>query len=210
MSHRRTFKSYDPFNKHEYVDLGLPSGTLWSPFNVGANTILSAGYFIQWGAPYEANSNSWYTDGPYYDTQITGFTKYNTTDNLIVLQEEDDAAAVLFGGEWKTPSQAQYNELISNTTNAKVEKYNGANVTGYTYTSIINGNTIFFPTNQGYKRNASGASGSSDRTMAYYWTSNLYTYNKSSVYCFEPRGHRTNFSEPRYYGLNVKPCINLN
>ena len=31
-------KFYDPYNGHEYIDLGLPSGTLWAKCNVGATT----------------------------------------------------------------------------------------------------------------------------------------------------------------------------
>ena len=30
----------DPYNGHEYVDLGLPSGTKWATMNVGASVLL--------------------------------------------------------------------------------------------------------------------------------------------------------------------------
>ena len=29
------YNTFDPFNGHEYVDLGLPSGTLWATCNIG-------------------------------------------------------------------------------------------------------------------------------------------------------------------------------
>ena len=35
----------DPYNGHEYVDLGLPSGTMWSTKNVGAETVTDKGLF---------------------------------------------------------------------------------------------------------------------------------------------------------------------
>lgn len=34
---------------HEYVDLGLPSGTLWATCNLGANTCYDAGPYYAWG-----------------------------------------------------------------------------------------------------------------------------------------------------------------
>lgn len=36
-------------NNHEYVDLGLPSGTLWATCNVGASTPESYGLAFAWG-----------------------------------------------------------------------------------------------------------------------------------------------------------------
>lgn len=40
---------YDPTNGHEYVDLGLPSGTLWATCNVGAESENDVGLYFQWG-----------------------------------------------------------------------------------------------------------------------------------------------------------------
>ena len=42
-------KENDPYNGHEYVDLGLPSGTLWAKCNVGAETETDYGLYFQWG-----------------------------------------------------------------------------------------------------------------------------------------------------------------
>ena len=39
----------DPFNGHEYVDLGLPSGTLWAKCNVGAQNETDYGLYFAWG-----------------------------------------------------------------------------------------------------------------------------------------------------------------
>ena len=35
--------------RYEYVDLGLPSGTLWATFNVGATQPHESGYYLAWG-----------------------------------------------------------------------------------------------------------------------------------------------------------------
>jgi hypothetical protein len=40
-------------NGHAYVDLGLPSGTLWSPFNLGATAEMERGdYYAISGQNY--------------------------------------------------------------------------------------------------------------------------------------------------------------
>lgn len=36
-------------NGYEYVDLGLPSGTLWATCNVGASKPSDYGLYFQWG-----------------------------------------------------------------------------------------------------------------------------------------------------------------
>ena len=36
-------------NGYEYVDLGLPSGTLWAACNVGASKPSDDGQYFQWG-----------------------------------------------------------------------------------------------------------------------------------------------------------------
>ena len=51
-------------NGHEYVDLGLPSGTLWATCNIGADAPESYGDYYQWGevtTHYSAGGN---TDSP--------------------------------------------------------------------------------------------------------------------------------------------------
>ena len=36
-------------NGYDYVDLGLPSGTLWATMNVGASKPSDYGLYFQWG-----------------------------------------------------------------------------------------------------------------------------------------------------------------
>ena len=47
--------------EHEYVDLGLPSGTLWATCNVGANSPEEFGYFFAWGETQPKEDYSWDT-----------------------------------------------------------------------------------------------------------------------------------------------------
>ena len=42
-------KNIDEFVEHEYVDLGLPSGTLWATTNIGADSQDDFGNYFSWG-----------------------------------------------------------------------------------------------------------------------------------------------------------------
>lgn len=44
---------------HEYVDLGLPSGTLWATYNVGATSPYEKGQYFAWGETDPREDFSW-------------------------------------------------------------------------------------------------------------------------------------------------------
>jgi hypothetical protein len=116
---------------HEYVDLGLPSGTKWATMNVGANSIADYGNYYQYGKG--ANDYSVTSGESYYEGEENP------------LATSADTAAQVWGGSWHMPTQAQYQELIDECiwtwgTN------NGVN--GYTVSK--NGKSIFFPAAGGY------------------------------------------------------------
>lgn len=46
---------------HEYVDLGLPSGTLWATYNVGATSPYEKGDYFAWGEVEPREDFSWET-----------------------------------------------------------------------------------------------------------------------------------------------------
>ena len=140
-------KSLDCFNGYNYVDLGLPSGTLWAT-SVIKNKLGEPLYF-QWGdtegwTAKQINNgekafawgNSDYKFGEY------PHTKYNYNDGKVVLDLEDDAAHVHMGGDWHMPTKEQWEELIANTTSTWTTKND---VNGRLFTSIINGNSVFVP-----------------------------------------------------------------
>ena len=131
----------------EYVDLGLPSGTLWATCNVGANRPEECGLYFMWAGvqPSDITNNS----VPYM-TEDGKWTKYTTRsedsstgvpDNKISLEPEDDAAYVMWGEGWRIPSKANFEELISECSWKWITQ-NG--VKGYQVTGP-NGNTIFIP-----------------------------------------------------------------
>ncbi len=139
-------KSLDCFNGYNYVDFGLPSGTLWAS-SVIKNKLGEPLYF-QWGdiegwtAEQIKNGEKVFCSS-YYKFGEYPFTKYNSEDGKRVLDLEDDAAHVHMGGDWHMPTKEQLEELSSNTTSKWTTK-NGVN--GRLFTSMINGKSIFVPT----------------------------------------------------------------
>ena len=144
-------------NHHEFVDLGLPSGTLWATMNVGASEATDAGLYFQWGdtSGYTADQVGGINDKKYFswsdykwsiDGSSSNFRKYTTKGDMLEL--EDDAAHVNMGGDWHMPTPAQFREFKDNTTNAWTT-LDGVN--GVKFTSK-NGKSIFIPA-AGYAAN---------------------------------------------------------
>jgi hypothetical protein len=48
-----------PQDNHEYVDMGLPSGTLWATMNIGANTPEEYGSYFTWGETETKDNYNW-------------------------------------------------------------------------------------------------------------------------------------------------------
>ena len=123
---------------HEYVDLGLPSGTLWATCNVGANAPEEYGDYFAWGETAPKDVYNWSTY-QYYDG--SNLAKYTGSDGLTTLLPEDDAATTNWGNEWRMPTKEEWQELLDNTTN-KWTTQNGVN--GRLFTGS-NGNSLFLP-----------------------------------------------------------------
>lgn len=95
-------------NEHSFVDLGLPSGLLWADRNVGASSPLNGGDYFAWG---ETEPKETYSEAN-YKWWNGSFTKYNSFDQKLILEAEDDAASVNWGKECRTPSIADFRELV--------------------------------------------------------------------------------------------------
>ena len=150
-----------------FVDLGLPSGTLWSTVNVGAQTPFQRGQYFSWGniEGYVAS----YNEGD-YSGEIVGYSFIQ--DNYVLtngyqlsgsIPVENDAAVDIMGGKWSIPTDVQFQELIDNCTITWVEK-NG--VPGKLFTSNINGKTLFI-INNGY---GNATTLDSPMYQSAYWT----------------------------------------
>lgn len=117
----------DKFNGHEYVDLGLPSGTLWATMNVGAKSETDPGLYFAWGEIQGYTAEQVGVDKQFtwadYKFNPSGdgktFTKYTSHEETLELI--DDAAAVNMGGNWHMPSEAQILELLACTTHGFID-----------------------------------------------------------------------------------------
>ena len=88
---------------HDYVDLGLPSGTLWATCNVGADSPESYGDYYAWGEKYRKIDFLWQN----YEFGGCGREKYCKSDGLLVLEPEDDVAQCRWHFGWRIPTKEQ-------------------------------------------------------------------------------------------------------
>ena len=170
-------------NGHDYVDLGLPSGTMWATCNVGANSPEEYGDYYAWG---EVVTKATYLPSNYM---------YSGTSEILPLSA--DAAAVNWGEGWRMPSYQQWYELLTYCSN---EQTYGK---GITFTGT-NGNSIFLPA-VGFRYDDVYDTGSDGR----YWSSSLYTDNPNNAWFFNLIPHYFCMkSDGRSGGLAVRPvCI---
>ena len=193
------------------VDLGLPSGTLWANMNVGASKPEDYGDYFAWGetTPQSDNQYSWesykWCNGS-WDTMTkycydSGYGYNGFTDNLTVLLPEDDAVTANWGGDWCMPTQAQFEELISNTTS---EWTTQDDVYGWKFTSETNGNSIFLPAAGRHWGHLIGAGSNGS-----YWSSTFYEAGPQFArYLYFFSGDVSDVSSDfnyRFLGFSVRP-----
>jgi len=122
----------------EYVDLGLPSGTLWATTNLGESAVGEGGYPYALGetVPHPEFRHSW------------AFYPWNINNNKACcptpVSGATDAATANWGTEWCMPTVAQWDELL-NTANATRSYITTYTKGGIKFTSTRNSNFIFLP-----------------------------------------------------------------
>lgn len=99
-------------NGYEYVDLGLPSGTLWASYDIGAQEVGGFGDLFMWGETVPKDSKMEWSDDDHKHISNEIYVKYCERDKKLVLDPEDDAATSLWGNEWKIPSYTDWRELM--------------------------------------------------------------------------------------------------
>ena len=209
---------------HEYVDLGLK--VKWATCNVGAEKPEDYGDYFAWGdtttkyLPGYAQSESpqwkngmWdgYTWGTYRFCNETSNSlfKYcsksdygfdDITDTLTILTPADDVAHYKWGGNWRMPTQADFEELLNNC-DCKYITQNG--VKGLKVTSRKDSSKSIFLPVAGYRYGTNlyyiGSNG-------LYWSSSLntdYPYDAWNLYFFS--GSHGTDSHYRDYGRSVRP-----
>ena len=127
-------------NGHEFVDLGLPSGTLWATCNVGATSPEQAGLYFAFGETEGFTAEQVKSAERAFDDK-----SYKAKDISTNLTLEQDAAHTYMGGKWRMPTAGYYQELIDNCNVVETDDYNGTGVAGRIFTSKVNGNSVFLP-----------------------------------------------------------------
>lgn len=193
-------------NGHEWVDLGLPSGTKWATMNVGADSPEDYGDYFAWGetttkSTYSWSTYKWCNGSSSSMTKYCVSSSYGTVDNKTTLDLSDDAAYVNWGSSWRMPTDEELNELRTNCTWTWTTQ-NG--VKGYKFTSKIYGNSIFLPA-AGYCGNSGlGDAGS----YGHYWSSSLDTDRSDyAYYWFLWSANVYSRRDRRYFGQSVRPVM---
>lgn len=200
----------------EAVDLGLPSGLKWATMNIGASAPEEYGEYFAWGETQPKTEYNWATYKFMLGTTYNeGFSKYvtdssyGTVDNKTVLDPEDDAASVNWGGSWRMPTEEDWTELCRKCSWKWTSDYNGTGVAGSVVTSKISGYTdksIFIPAAGGYRINGLTEAGS----WVTYWSSSLIDNTRDQVYHFyyisSYDGSSANRGgDSRYAGKPIRP-----
>ena len=175
---------------YESVDLGLPSGTLWAKYNIGATKESDYGDLFAWGAtePYRLNGST-----PIDNTNNYAKSYANTIQHD--LYPNEDVATVKWGKGWKMPTKAQFDELYNNTTYTwtTIGGVNGGKFTA------SNGNYIFFPA-AGY---VYGGSLSGRGSSGHCWSR---SFNSSSIAwkLYFDSSARDVSANGRYHGFSMR------
>ena len=190
----------------ETIDLGL--SVKWSPCNLGASRPDESGYYYTWGdiEPIVSYPSSY----KWMDESSHLLTKYNTNasngivDNKIILELEDDAAFVSFGGKWRMPTFDDFKELI-NPDNCTWTWTSFLGKNGYLVTSKITGNSIFLPVTGGWING-----GFYDGPSGYYWSSSLLTLSGETLCAYvlgfsNNPGYASMIEAWRYNGYTIRP-----
>ena len=195
---------------HEWIDLGLPSGLLWATCNVGANSPEESGDYFAWGETEPKSLYDWSTYQYCVGDDHT-FTKYCSestyglngfVDDLTILQLSDDAARVNWGGDWRTATIEEWNELFENTSSSwtTLDGIHGRLFTG------SNGNTIFLPASGIYWVNTLQNEG----INGYYWSSSKDVFTPSASNSGFSADDTYNDDNARCFGMPIRPVRKTN
>ena len=180
------------------VDLGL--SVKWSQINVGAVSVEDWGEHYAWGETESKSYFSWSSYDLCNGTEST-ITKYNSHDGKTILEPSDDAATVVMGRNWRTPTLTEMQELVNRCqwTQETLNGVKGMRVTG------PNGNSIFLPFGGQMSEDVLHHSD----TTGYYYVSNLSSDGEKYAPALVCYGNKQEFvPHARFFGLSIRPVFN--
>ena len=186
-------------NGHKWVDLGL--SVKWATKNVGASSPSDYGDYFAWGETQTKKRFDWDNCFDCLDSTGDSWGTYKIGGKTSISPTSGhDAARENWGGTWRMPTDAEFEELCDETkcdwTWTSQGGHEGYKVTG------PNGNSIFLPAagwRVGTDRCCVGEDGD-------YWSSTLSPFDSYDA-CnlnFDSSGHYT-IDFHRSYGHSVRP-----
>lgn len=192
----------------DFVDLGLPSGTLWATTNIGATQASDYGNYYAWGETTgydEGKKNFSWKEYKYSGNTNNSLTKYCTqtsygnkgfTDGITQLQGTDDPMSLKYGCYYSIPTKADWEELMTQCTWRRMG--NLAMVTGR------NGEHIYLPMG-GYRQDYSLYDAGKE---GYYWSSTLDEYSPDDAwFAHFYYGSADHFDYYRCHGRSIRPVL---
>lgn len=191
------------------IDLGLPSGLSWGSKNLEAEFSSDAGGHYYWGGvtPF-AHAMTW-SSYPFARASSSDFLilKYNNTDHLHILLEEDDAASRSLERQgWRMPTMKEWEELEHHCEWA-IGTRNG--IPGFVVSNPETHAHIFLPIRTEFY----GDDGLNHSEGGLYWTSwRPFSYDESLATAVEVTRDRGLLYEnkPKKLGLMVRPVFSGN
>ena len=184
----------------EEVDLGLSVN--WRGWNVGATKAEEYGNYFAWGETEQKEEYTWqtYFENP-YDENDYWVGCATTTD---ITGSDKDAATVVLGEKWRTPTSEEMKELMDNCTWkwTTMNEVNGymveSNVAGY------EGNYIFLPAAGNYDKKDVKNKGSYG---GYCTSTPLSSESKAAAYNLYFYGETilSTQNSNRYTGRSIRP-----
>lgn len=187
-------------SKHEYVDLGLPSGTKWATHNLDVSrpnketaSVEDYGSYCSWADPTGENV----------------YKDENTLPSAIppasICNSDYDIAHVQWGKEWSLPTKEMQYELRTKCTWEYVE------INGVKCGKAIgpNGNYIILPLGGCWLGHNTAVTDAGKR--GFYWTGECWKSegdNNYYVYYLEVNGEHNLIGCPRDFRCMVRPVTN--
>lgn len=204
-------------NGYDYVDLG--EAGIWATCNIGASKPEETGLYFAWGETEgynNATKDKTFSWNNYKHASATEWLyKYctyggiGTVDNKLVLEPEDDAAHVNMGGDWRMPTEQEFQKLYD-LCNKTWTTQNGVNGLLFIL-KTDSSKQLFFPASGIISRGAIA----DDTSSGDYWSSSLYTYQSKNKIAYALRFNSSEV-EPRSYtytrvvGMQIRGFISNN
>ncbi|MDE5785653.1 MAG: hypothetical protein K2H98_03885 [Duncaniella sp.] len=179
--------------EYEYVDLGLPSGTLWSFADIGAE---SSPYAETWGWGANDREGKKYAWGELNCRNVFTIETYEvhtlySLDNISGTKY--DVANYKLGGDWQMPDLEDFEELINNCT----MEWKDMSSVALLELKGPNGNHISIKIHW-----------NSDRFVTQFWSGESVPSYCQQAYAMEIDENGMRVTEiPKYEGCRVRPVI---